>query len=122
MRTPHRPSGSAVHTPAAGTHSYRDRRFASAGVWYRRSALFLLEVFAVVVGFGDHDPRDWITVLALAPVVLLLAAVAGRRACREIRLNEDGMCEFVTKRGVVRVRAGQIRSVRYRSSSDGDSE
>jgi len=112
----------AVPATAARTHSYRDERFATVAGWYRRTALVPLAVIGVMIGLADRRARDSILLVALALFVFVLAAIAGRRACIEIRLSEDGMCELVTKRNVIRLRVGQIRSVRCRSAGDGDSE
>ena len=44
------------------------------------------------------------------------------RTCTEIRLSDDGLCEFETRRRVIRLHANQVKSVKYRSDDDDDAE
>jgi hypothetical protein len=68
-------------------------------------------------------PNDWgvaLFVFGGMPFALALVAYWLSTYCREIRLTEDGFCEFDTMRRVVRTNVAEIASVHEEVDEDGD--
>lgn len=91
-----------------------------------RSGLFPLSVIAALAGIalysvGNADVQfDWFSTLVIIGYISLVVAWHNRHQCGEIRLSDDGTCELVTKRRVVRLHANEIRSVTYRRHHSND--
>lgn len=115
-----------VHAAPAEPHTGSD----GARHGFFRGALFPLVVVAALVALAmpaiarSAISPDWggmLTCGIVVGVLCLLRVRAGRSGCRAIRLGDDGTCELHLKREVVRLRASQIQSVRYRRGEDGAS-
>ena len=112
------------------TYTYRDDRASERprtdliGDWVWFLILAGLAVRALVGTLGD---RSWGYVVP-ALIWVLLAVVVARcshvrryyQTCLEIRLGDDGVCEFVTRRRTIRLHARQIRAVKYCYDDEGN--
>jgi len=96
-------------------------------VYYAFEALFFGIIALVLIGMGwalwSH-PADRVSLGLFLGVVMLiglpLVAYWLSTYCREIRLGEDGFCEFETRRRVVRTLVAELASVKEEVDEDGD--
>jgi hypothetical protein len=112
-------------------HVYRDDRlfegrFADANAYIGLGLLgggFV--VAAVVKGFDNGFTRSdtahvvFLTALVIAGVAALYRRYEYRR-CGEIRLSDDGLCEFETRHAVTRLLAAEIKSVKVDHESSAE--
>jgi hypothetical protein len=87
-------------------------------------ALFLLPLVIGVVhgarhGFAGDDVGGIAFGLFVGSLLAWAFYTHFRRECFEIRLGDDGMCEFVTGRGVIRLHVHEITAVKYRKDDEG---
>jgi hypothetical protein len=54
--------------------------------------------------------------------IVCVSAFGHRRGCREIRLSDDGTCELMTGRRVIRLHVNQISAVEYYKDDESDYE
>ncbi len=117
-----------VWSPGGAIHTYRDpeafRGKALGPRFLVACFLFLLLASQVVI-----NPRvTWFNALLLAfcagGLVAAYVAFRGERegSCGEIRLSDEGTCELETKRRVIRLHVGEIRSVTYWRDSESERE
>jgi len=94
-------------------------------VSYMRAGFFVTVVIVALVGIGWllwSRPPDWgggVFVFGGWLIVLRLAAFWHSTFCNEIRLEDDGFCEFETRRRVVRAHVAEIASIREEVDEDG---
>jgi hypothetical protein len=93
---------------------------------YAPAAFFVTLLVLVLVGIVWllwSRPSDWgsgVFVLGGWLIGLRLAVYWHSTECKEIRLGDDGICEFETRRRVVRTHVAQIASVKEEVDEDGD--
>jgi hypothetical protein len=80
----------------------------------------LVAGFAIAAVFGAFSRRGLDDVFTATIWIVLAAAIARYchrrrcyRTCLEIRVGDDGVCEFETRRRTIRLHARQIRAVKY---------
>jgi hypothetical protein len=108
-------------------HTYRDpkvlgRRFVGPPA--------LVFVVAGVILLGPFDfrwsPADAIPSFVFLGLVVVVGVASYRREqysdCGEIRLDDDGTCEFETKGRVTRIHVNEIKSVNYWRDSESTNE
>ena len=103
-------------------HTYRDPDVLESRGGFFRSAFFPLLVLFVFVAVASGDVSADLAAAAglTGLLVVVMEFTDRRRRCGEIRLGDDGTCEFETKHRVIRLHVNEIRSVQYRSD-DGQS-
>jgi hypothetical protein len=77
-------------------------------------------IFAVAAAFAG---LPFVQALLLSAGIAFFLYLTGHRLstyCKEIRLRDDGLCEFETRRGIVRAHVAQITSVQESIDEDGD--
>jgi hypothetical protein len=91
------------------------------------AAVAAIPIASIVEGSHDGFTRGdalrsalWVGI-ALA-VVCLLYKRHYDVACREVRLDADGTCEFETRRRLIRLHVNEIQSVKYRCGDESDWE
>jgi hypothetical protein len=87
------------------------------------TAAFVVTVFILILWLFWSRPPDWgggVFVFVGWLFVAALAAYWRSTYCDEIRLGDDGFCEFETRRGVVRAHVAEIASIREEVDEDGD--
>src|SRR5262245_61693240 len=98
--------------------TYRNETaFESGAARFFGSGFFLLLVLTalLIVVFSRLDrvetQFDWFSAPVMLVGVGLAIAWHNRHECREIRLSDDGICEFETRRRSTRLHVNEIRSV-----------
>ncbi len=110
-------------------HTYRDpylhgterspaRTLFAAGAFVLLVTLLFLGLART--GFTWAERAQLLGAVALTcGLAALLSSRYSQRVCSEIRLDDDGTCEFATRRGVIALHVRQITAVEY--DNDGDS-
>jgi hypothetical protein len=85
--------------------------------------LLVLILAASAAVFVTPFGRDNASFLAMLIGLMTVAGYAGYwhqhyGVCSEIRLSDDGTCELVTKRQVIRLHVNEIRSVKFSPADD----
>jgi hypothetical protein len=110
-------------------HVYRERPVqrhrAGELVGFAVLAVFMLPlVFGLAHGlrhgFTGDDAGGIVVGLLFGSLLAWAFYSYFRRDCFEIRLNDDGMCEFVTGRRVIRLHVHEITAVEYSKDDEGD--
>jgi hypothetical protein len=105
------------------THIYRDPWVAKSNIKFLVGFVIVSIGLLLVVtgGWRDLGGAAFLLVPALAVVCLIyfFNPIYRGRSCREIRLSEDGTCEFETnRRGVIRLHVNEIQAVTGRRGED----
>jgi hypothetical protein len=111
------------------THTYRDATILESKAL--QSAVFPLVVFLVLAALGASALAHGSTSAEKVEGAVTFALVFGLGyisyrqhrygTCGEIRLTDDGTCEFETKRRVIHLHVNEIRSVACSRSDEGAS-
>jgi len=89
-------------------------------------AVFVLPLVIGIVhgarhGFSGDDKGLIAWVLFMCSCGAWASSHHSRRDCFEIRLSDDGTCEFVTRRRVIRLHVAEIKAVDYEDGEGGES-
>jgi hypothetical protein len=108
-------------------HTYRDPKVLRNRLFGPSSLAFVVAgvILLVPVDFR-WSPPDAIPFLVFLGLVLVVGVANYRREqysdCGEIRLDDDGTCEFETKGRVTRIHVHEIKAVRYWRDYESENE
>jgi len=110
-------------------HVYRDQPAQRPRVGELLVLAVFVAGFVLPPVFGVHGVRhgfsgdDWggIAFVLFIGFLVACAFYTDSKVCFEIRLGDDGTCEFVTGRRVIRLHVAEIRAVEYKTDEGEES-